>query len=95
MSETIARIWEEHYRYESTPKTELPAEMMNYVRQELEPLLNDKQTELFRKYRNYCEEYLRLAQESAFCNGYSLATKITAEALLGTEKTIPQELILK
>ncbi len=48
--------------------------------------LNSKQKEIMGKYNDCIEEYYGLLIEDAFCVGFSLGTKILAEALSKSEK---------
>ncbi len=51
----------------------------------LEKLLTDEGKIVFEKYRDCAEEYGLLCQEQAFCEGFCVGTRLTAEGLLGVE----------
>ena len=40
----------------------------------------------FKKYNNCMSEYVSVVMEQAFCDGFCLGAKITAEALTGADK---------
>lgn len=54
----------------------------------LENILDRRGAELLEKYRISMEEYISKACEQSFCDGYCLATKITAEAFIGTDEIV-------
>ena len=60
-------------------------ELMRRNIEELEEGLTDQQKEVFSVYSDCIEEYLVLTNEQSFCDGYSLGTKLTVEALTGAE----------
>ena len=47
----------------------------------VEACLSDTGRELLQKYRDCTLEYLALCNEQAFCDGFCLGAKLTAEAL--------------
>lgn len=47
-----------------------------------------KQKELFEKYNDCMNEYIAAISEQAFCDGFCVGTKITAEALSAAEELI-------
>ncbi|MBQ6705969.1 MAG: hypothetical protein IJN07_00460 [Clostridia bacterium] len=53
--------------------------------EDLEPLLTEKSKILFEKYNDCFQEYLSLSIEEAFCTGFSVGTKIFAQAVFGVE----------
>lgn len=57
--------------------------LMNRNQQKLCEELTECQIRLFQKYIDCSEEYLFRMQESAFLEGFSLGSKLTAEALVG------------
>lgn len=50
----------------------------------LEALLDEKQLILFEKYADNMNENLCLAEERAFCDGFSLGASLMAEAFCGS-----------
>lgn len=54
----------------------------------LEQTLGESQRELLHQYCNRMEHYQFTAAEQAFCDGFCMGTRLTAEALIGAEKII-------
>ncbi|MBP3673569.1 MAG: hypothetical protein J6J18_07055 [Oscillospiraceae bacterium] len=53
-------------------------------RKDLTAELNEHQKEMFGNYTGCCEEYTYLITAQAFCDGFSLASRIWAETLAET-----------
>lgn len=53
----------------------------------LESLLDEKQLKFFEQYAENMNENLCLAEEQAFFDGFSLGTRLVAEALINSENT--------
>lgn len=56
--------------------------LMERNREDLRKGLTDAQAKTFQKYIDCCEEYLLRMLELAFCEGFSLAAKLTVESLI-------------
>ena len=56
--------------------------LMERNREDLRKGLTNAQAETFQKYIDCCEEYLLRMLELAFCEGFSLAAKLTVESLI-------------
>lgn len=54
----------------------------------LEKELSEEQKVYFSRYAGNINEYMLLSCEQAFCDGFCMGAKITAEALYGAEKII-------
>ena len=63
-------------------------DLMEKNLEKLERELNKEHTELFKKYYGNINEYILLISEEAFCDGFSIGTKVTAEAICAAEKII-------
>jgi len=50
--------------------------------------LGQEQAELFERYSDCMNEYLGLMSEQAFCDGFSIGVKLTAEAMENAEKLL-------
>lgn len=91
MTNTIAQLWNgnlEPIRYLGVTNAEMK-ELEILMQRNLEKLegnLNEKAKELFQKYDDCLNEYILISSEQAFCDGFCLGTKITAEALTGAER---------
>ena len=86
MTNTITQIW----NGDLSPITEFgqanreKKQLQGLMQRNLEKLaeaLDDQQKELMGKYCDCVNEYIVVANEQAFCDGFCLATKIVAEAM--------------
>lgn len=87
---TVAQLWRGnlnplHHFGNNNPDMKQLGERLCRYRDALEKSLDETAKELFEKYSDCLEEYLLVAYEQAFCDGFYLATKITAEALIEAE----------
>ena len=61
-------------------------ELMGYIArhsEDLENLLNDEQREIFDKFRECWNEYVRLAEATIFEYAFKLSARLTQETLFG------------
>ena len=88
MTKTIAQLWNGNLspvRYSGNNNSELQ-ELAVLLQRHIDNAEKNLQSEdlmLFKKFNSCIEEYMTVLCEQAFCDGYSLGTKITAEALVG------------
>lgn len=88
---TIAKLWNgelEPVRYSGMNNQEMK-QLWSLVQrnfEEPEKSINDK--DLLKKYDDSINEYIILTAEQAFCDGFCLGTKLTAEAINGAEEII-------
>ena len=86
MSQTIVQLWYgnigpgEHCGAHDTQAKKLIC-LMERNRDKLNGGLTEAQKELFQKYIDCADKYLVHMMELAFCEGFSLASRLTAEAL--------------
>lgn len=59
---------------------------LDACREEMEAVLSEEQERVFMKYLSALHRYMNESDEQAFHDGFSMAMKLTAEALLGAEK---------
>lgn len=57
-------------------------DLMERSREDLNKISTPQQMDIFEKYIDCADEYSRLMMEQAFCEGFCLASRIMAEALL-------------
>lgn len=91
MSQTIRQLWNGHLapgRYSGTDNPEIKAslEAIEGHLLELNRALGKEEAALLESYRCRVNEYIALCSEQAFCDGYAMGTKITAEALLAAKQ---------
>ena len=58
----------------------------NYNR--LKGKLNEDEKEVFEKHNRLIDEYITLTTEQAFCDGFCLGVRISAEAVGGAERIL-------
>ena len=56
--------------------------------QKIEEILSDEGREVFEKYTEVINEYIPVVQQQSFCDGFTLGTKLTAEAMVKAESVI-------
>ena len=90
MSNTISQL----YRGELEPKNILGNGNIELRRMEiliennfnrLKETLNENETEILEKYSSLIDEYIFLLSEQAFCDGFCLGMRISAEATGSTK----------
>ena len=87
MNQTITDLWYgsfrpfEHYCDHNGERLQLFS-LMEHNRQELWDGLTEKQRTTLEKYIACTDDYLCRMQELNFCEGFSLGSKLTAEALV-------------
>lgn len=91
MTNTIVRLWHGDLEPVSSSGTNDPElkeleHLLQRNGERLEEYLDEKGKALFEKYFDCVEEYISVLCEQAFCNGFCLGTKITAEALTFNEQ---------
>lgn len=91
MTKTITRIWYsdlEPMTYSGLDNNEIRhlARQQDQDHQRLNASLDDRGKELFQKYIESSYRYRDTLNEQAFCSGFCLGAKITAEALIGAEE---------
>ena len=90
MKKTIAELWNgnlepvENLGINNDEMKELENLIERCV-EKIEKMLNEEQKKILKTYCDNVNEYILIATEQAFCDGYSLGTRITAEALIGAE----------
>ena len=90
MTKTIAKIWNgklDPVRNlgENNPEMKQLGALIQRNLKKLEETLDEHQKELFEKYDACISDYMVVISEQAFCDGFSLGSKIIAEALCGSE----------
>lgn len=93
MSKTIAQLWNgnlDPVRYSGRTNQEMKQLEVLLQRNldTLEEALNDPQKKLFEKYNTQMDEYLIVANEQAFCDGFCLGARMMAEAFSGSEQQL-------
>ncbi len=90
MTKTITELW--YGNIEPVGKFGINNEEMKVLEdlmvkciEKIEKLLSEEQKKIFKTYCDNVNEYVLVATEQAFCDGYCLGTKITTEALVGAE----------
>ena len=86
MTTTISQLWQGNV--ESISHAGINSAELRYLeslrQRNLEKLcaeLNDKQKELFEKYRDAFDEYFIVYSEQSFCDGFCFGAKLVSEAL--------------
>ena len=87
MQQTIVELWRGNIApYENCGSHDEEArqmlELMERNREALCQKLAKEQAEVFDRYISCAEDYLLRMTENAFCDGFRLGSKLTAEALL-------------
>ena len=88
MRQTISDLWNgniapcEHCGSHDPTANKLIS-LIERNREKLSSGLTEAQMDTFQKYMDCSEEYLLHMLELAFCDGFSLGSKLTVEALLG------------
>ena len=59
--------------------------LIEKTHEDLDNKLSDEQKTFFQKYEGNINEYMCLLSEQAFCDGFCMGTKITAESLINAE----------
>ncbi|MBQ7035017.1 MAG: hypothetical protein IJN34_04710 [Clostridia bacterium] len=91
MTKNIAQLWNGDFapvEHSGTLNQTLKKlEFLMYDNLEkLEKSLSPAQKEMLEKYNDHNSEYISITNQQSFCDGFSLATKIVAEALLFPSK---------
>lgn len=88
---TIAKLWNgeiEPVRYSGVNNREMK-QLWNLVQKNFKKLEHSvEEKDLLKKYDACINEYIILTAEQAFCDGFCLGTKLTAEAINGAEEII-------
>lgn len=63
------------------PELEHLTVLLDRNKEQLDRELSESQKELFEKYADCADEFLCLSTAQAFCDGFSLASKLLTEAL--------------
>ena len=87
MSQTIRQLWNGRLAPVrcsgiDNPEINESLKAIEECLSELNRVLGREEAALLESYRSQINEYVALCSEQAFCDGYSLGAKITAEALL-------------
>lgn len=91
MNRTITQLWHgslepiRHMGNDNLQMHELE-ELIQRNQKNLKEALSEKEQELLQKYNDCLNEYLFVTSEQVFCDGFSLGTRLTAEAFLGTQQ---------
>lgn len=84
MSTTLTQLWNGNLRpvndFRNSEMTELETLMQRNLN-DLEKVLKGKAIDSFEKYSDCVSEYVSIACEQAFCDGFCLATKLLTEAV--------------
>ncbi|MBQ4599637.1 MAG: hypothetical protein IJB19_06965 [Clostridia bacterium] len=93
MHRTIAQLWNgdlEPIRYFGVTNAEMKkAEIfMQCNLEKLKENSSETMNELFQRYEDSINEYILISNEQAFCDGFCLGAKITAEAFSGAEEIL-------
>ncbi|MBQ8740253.1 MAG: hypothetical protein IJY79_01730 [Clostridia bacterium] len=91
--DTIAKLWSGQlepivYLGKNNNKLREHEKSITTCLDNLESILDKQGAELLEKYKICIEEYISLACEQSFCDGYCLATKITSEAFIGADEIV-------
>ncbi len=91
MKNIIAALWrgELHPEMRSgmdNAKLRQAEKELENCREEMEAVLSEEQERVFLNYLSALHRYMNESDEQIFHDGFSLAMKLTAEALLGAEK---------
>lgn len=91
MSQTIRQLWNGslapgRYSGADNPEIKSVLEALEGCFLDLKRSLDEETVLLLESYRSSVNEYVALCSEQAFCDGYAMGTKITAEALLAAEQ---------
>lgn len=86
MTKTIARLWSGELMTsrcleESDPALKDLTALIRRHRAKLEENLSGETKASFEKYWDCMDEYILIANRQAFCSGFCLGTRLTAEAL--------------
>lgn len=86
MTKTIAQLWNGNlapvrHCGENNPDIQELESLIQRNNEKLEAALSDKAKNIFENYKICIEEYRYIINEQAFCDGFCLGTRITAEAL--------------
>lgn len=93
MTKTISELWNGnlspiiHLGRNNIKMKRLEATMYP-AREKLEEIFDKEQKEIFEKYNECMNDYILAISEQSFCQGFSLATKITSEALNAAEEML-------
>ncbi|MBQ4116715.1 MAG: hypothetical protein IJD37_05000 [Clostridia bacterium] len=91
MTKIIEKIWKDDFELESNfgvnnRKLRVSERNMFRSREKLEAILDDNQKKVYGEYIEYLEEMNRQSLDEAFCEGFSIGMRITAEALLYSDE---------
>lgn len=86
MTKTIATLWSGNidpirYLGENSYKIKRLEDLKERNSEKLDEVLDESAKRMFEAYTDCVNEYISLIAEEAFCDGFCLGTKITAEAL--------------
>jgi len=86
MAQTIRQLWNgqlapARYSGADNPEIKDVLERIEQCIRTLAAALDENSENLLEEYRSLVNEYVALCSEQAFCDGYALGTRITAEAL--------------
>lgn len=93
MTKTIAKLWNGNlepatYSGESNAEIKKLERFMYKNLEELEKILDEKESKVFEKYNDSIGEYLVEISEQVFCDGFSLGARVASEALINAERFI-------
>lgn len=93
MSKTIESIWkgdlDPSLRFGMySPEMRRLYHSEQEAREKLEKGLGEEQKKLLEKYCDEAERCRYAAAEQAFCDGFCVGTRLTAEAMLGSERVL-------
>lgn len=93
MTKTIAQLWYGNIGpinslgYNNDQMKDLE-DTNERIAEKIRKLLAEEGKELFEKYCDNMNKYLLVSSEQAFCDGYCIGTKITAEAFAAADDLI-------
>lgn len=90
MAKMIAQLWNgelEPGRYFGKENRELKQleHLLERNLKQLDQMLNESQKDIFSAYYDCMTEYLVITTEQAFCDGFGVGARLTAEALICAE----------
>lgn len=91
MTKTIAQLWRgeiEPIAYSGAKNDEIKQLVKQEIKnaEKLKNLLSEKEMSVFESYSECTNKCACAMMEQAFCDGFALGTKITAEAFVGAEE---------
>ena len=93
MTKTIGQLWYgnlEPCRYFGMHNAQMKRQLhwMDSDLRKIQEILGEDQKKLMEEYDRKVESYIQSVSEQAFCDGFCMGAKLTAEALIGAEKLI-------